>query len=1048
MAGIGFELRKLFREQGLINNVKAYAFSALTTVGPMILSMFLVVALQRMMTRNHASYLDWELYIATVQYAFIFSIIITSGLSMVLTRFIADMIFEKKYDRLLSSYYGALMICLPVSGVAAWLFLREVEAGPDYKLAAYLFFMILVVIWFQSVYLSALKDYMRIVRTFAIGVAAALVSGWLLLGFTGLNRTTAALAAIDIGFILVALLSSYHFEQVFPARRERLYFAFLAYFRKYPSLFFIGTFIYAGIYIHSFVYWFGKRGALVAEQFWTSPFYDLPVFYAFVSVIPTLVTFVVSVETRFYEKFRMYYKQVIEGGTLQEMARAKKEMQRTLMLEISFLMELQLLFTIISLAMGMKLLPGTGFTMEQIDVFALLALGYFLFIIMFVLLHLLMYFDDRKGVLWIGAAFAVLSAAGSYWTYLAESDGLGMFVASFLGLAAALLRLMHVLGNIDYYTFCMQPIHTARSKASSAHRKLTGKPLAAILVLSLGSMLLTGCGDFFSAGTEPVQQSSASASAFASEQPPAKEEAHSRITEDKRIYERDDDDSIKALYVTVLPGKAEKVQDGLNWYALNRITDRYSEENLEVIVQEGAPGGSGPQQGMFGYGDTEANGKISLRGNTARYASQKSYKIRLYDEAGTWLNQRTINLNKHSFDFSRVRNKLTFDLLETIPDITSLRTQFVHLYVKDLSEGAAGKGYENYGLYTQIEQPNEMFLKSHWLDPYGQLYKVAFFEFFRYPDQIKSQSDPAYDKAAFETILEIKGYEDHDKLIAMLDDVNNMSIPIDEVMAKHFDLDNYLTWLAVNILTDNMDTDANNFYLYSPLNSDKWYFLPWDYDGGWGVQRMEKSISDYQNGLSNYWGSVLHNRYFRSEAHIQQLKDKIEEISKYINKETVSRQLGTYEATVRPFLESAPDIGFLPQQTSRLTEEFKYIENVPAMGKQLFLEDLEKPKPFYLDDVETGPDGKQNYSWGLSFDFQGDDLLYDLTVAKDPHFTQPVFEKKDLAVNSFSAPGLPAGTYYWKVVVRDPEGHKQIAFDKYFDTEEQPYYGIREFEVE
>lgn len=1044
MAGIGFELRKLFREQGLLNNVKAYAFSALTTVGPMILSMFLIVVLQRLMTFNEASYLDWELYIATVQYAFIFSIIITSGLSMVLTRYIADMIFQKKYDRILSSYYGALAVCLPFSGLTAWLFLRGVAATPGYKLAAYLFFMILVVIWFQSVYLSALKDYVRIVRTFAVGVLVSVVAGWILLSYTEINPATAALVAIDVGFVLIALLSSFHFEQVFPARQERLYFAFFSYFRKYPSLFFIGTFMYAGIYVHCFVYWFSSKGTLVRDQFWTSPFYDLPVFYAFVSVIPTLVTFVVSVETRFYEKFRTYYNQVIHGGTYQEMSRAKKEMQRTLMLEISFLTEVQLLFTIISLALGMKFLPGTGFTMEQIDIFTILALGYFLFIIMFVLLHLLMYFDDRKGVLWISLLFVVLNVAISYATYKTDSDGLGMFIASFLGLAAAIYRLMQVLGNIDYFTFCMQPMHTMRPK-NQTFRKIPGKSLSIIVSVSLLAVLLSACTATSSIDSGTVSGEAVAASVVGSEK---MEQDISRLQEDKRVYERDEDSSIKALYVTVLPQNQEKAKTGLNWYALNRITDHYSQDNMKVIVQEGAVDGSGPQQGMFGYGISEFNGKISLRGNTARYASQKSYKIRLNEEAGTWLNQRTINLNKHAFDFSRIRNKLTFDLLEKVPDITSLRTQFVHLYVKDLSEGANPGGYENYGLYTQIEQPNEMFLKSHWLDPYGQLYKVAFFEFFRYPDQIKELSDPGYDKAAFESILEIKGYEDHDKLIAMLNDVNDMSIPIDKVIEEHFDLDNYLTWLAVNILTDNMDTDANNFYLYSPLNSDKWYFLPWDYDGAWGVQRMEKSISDYQNGLSNYWGSVLHNRYFRSEAHIQQLKDKIEEVSKYINKDTVTAQMELYEGTVKPYLESAPDIKFLPQMTSRLSEEMEYIAQVPEMGKKLFLEDLEKPKPFYLDDVKTEADGKQTYSWGLSYDFQGDDLLYDLSVAKDPEFTQVVTTKKDLSNNTVTLDGLPKGIYYWKVIVRDTQGHSQIAFDKYFDTEEQPYYGIREFEVE
>ncbi|GIQ65771.1 hypothetical protein PACILC2_43390 [Paenibacillus cisolokensis] len=245
------------------------------------------------------------------------------------------------------------------------------------------------------------------------------------------------------------------------------------------------------------------------------------------------------------------------------------------------------------------------------------------------------------------------------------------------------------------------------------------------------------------------------------------------------------------------------------------------EGDLNIMMQEGASDGSGPAEGRFGYGETEANAKISIRGNTARYAPQRSYKIRLNKQAGLWRDQRTLNLNKHYDDPSRIRNKLSYDIFETLPDIASLRTQFVHLYVKDLTDkNGAAAGFADYGLYTHVEQPNKMFLKNHWLDPNGQLYKAVMFEFFRYPESLKSQSDPDYDKAAFEQVLEIEGREDHDKLLAMLDDVNDMSIPIRDVIDRHFDLDNYLTWLAANILMDNMDTDAQNYLLYSPLNSD------------------------------------------------------------------------------------------------------------------------------------------------------------------------------------------------------------------------------------
>ena len=1038
MAGIGFELRKLFRDQGLINNVKAYAYSSLTTVGPMILCMVLIIALQRIMSAANNSYIEWELYIATVSYCFVFSIIFTSGISMVLTRYVADMIYEKKYDRLMSSYYGALILILPIGAILAGWFVKDVSAGLDYKIAAYLFFMELIVIWLQGVYLSALKDYIRIVRSFIIGVVAALVSGWLLFQFTELQATSAALLGIDVGFFIIAVLSFHHFEQRFPKGKTETFFHFLSYFRKYSSLFFAGCFIYSGVYLHNFVYWLGPKGVEVADRFLVMPFYDLPVFYAFISVMPTLVTFVVSVETSFYEKFRIYYLNILNGGTVTDIKGAKAAMQKTLIREISFLMEVQLLFTVLAIALGIKFLPTIGFTMAQLDVFILLALAYFLFIIMFVLSHILMYFDDRKGVLLIGALFVLLNIGFSYWMMTLEYDGLGMFLASFLALAIVIARLRYVLRNIDYFTFCSQPINAnqpARTKSFFA------KPKTAISALLLISMVLSGCTAVENTGTASGQEGQTEEVVQPQDEP-----SSSRLSEDKRIYERDQDDSLKTIYVTILPDKAN-ADKPLDWYGLNRLPDRMDKGKLEIIMQEGEADGTGPAPGMFGYGADKPNATITLRGNTAWHTSQKSYRIKLNSEAGLWLDQRTFNLNKHMLDPSRVRNKLSFDLFEEIPNMTSLRTQFVRMYVKDLSTGNKQAPFVDYGLYTHVEQPNKRFLQSHMLDPNGHLYKVAFFEFERYPDNIKSHDDPEYDREAFEKILEIKGREEHDKLISMLDDVNNRTIPIEQVIETHFDLDNFLTWTAANILMDNMDTDANNFYLYSPLNSEKWYFLPWDYDGGWELQRRKGSLHPYQNGISNYWGSVLHNRYFRHEGHIEQLKKKLDELSAIINKERVTEQLDKYSPTVEPFLFRNPDIGYLPGLNTDFKKELQRIAETPERGLQRFLEDLEKPRPFYQGEVEE-ENGLTKFVWDISFDFQGDDLLYDVAVSKNPEFTQVVASKNGLKENRWEIPALPPGTYYWKVGVKDSKGNQQNSFDYYQDSDENYFFGMREFEVE
>ena len=161
-----------------------------------------------------------------------------------------------------------------------------------------------------------------------------------------------------------------------------------------------------------------------------------------------------------------------------------------------------------------------------------------------------------------------------------------------------------------------------------------------------------------------------------------------------------------------------------------------------------------------------------------------------------------------------------------------------------------------------------------------------------------------------------------------------------------------MTWTAINILMDNMDTDANNFYLYSPLNSDKWYILPWDYDGGWEVERIRKVIRPYQYGISNYWGSKLHNRFFRTEENVQLLVDKLEEMQTYINEQTIEEQLKKYTPVVKPFIHREPDIKYLPEKIETYEMDLQRIIDTPERAVERFMEDLQKPKPFFMDDVE------------------------------------------------------------------------------------------------
>ena len=291
------------------------------------------------------------------------------------------------------------------------------------------------------------------------------------------------------------------------------------------------------------------------------------------------------------------------------------------------------------------------------------------------------------------------------------------------------------------------------------------------------------CGGCGMEGAVTIETEQTEAAAVVKEATEDINQVHLRDKE--TLYENDDEDSVVTMYLTVSRGNSSENTDH-SWEEINSYSaydyedmgvERYQVNGLLQVGDE-----DGPVVGEVGYGESVPNATVQIRGQTSSRNAQKNYKIELKKNKGTWRGQRTINLNKHMTEGLRFRNKLSYDLIKTVPQMIGLRTQFVHLYVKDLTEDA-GAAFEDYGLYTQVEQLNKTALKNHGLDANGQLYKINSFEFYRYEDVIRLQDDPEYDQTAFEELLEIKGDSDHSKLIAMLEAVNDNSIPIEVTCA-------------------------------------------------------------------------------------------------------------------------------------------------------------------------------------------------------------------------------------------------------------------------
>ena len=69
MAGVGFELKKIFKDDGgILNSVKGFSVTAAVTEGPMILTMVTLYANRLLLKSFNAGYRDEQIYIFIVTY--------------------------------------------------------------------------------------------------------------------------------------------------------------------------------------------------------------------------------------------------------------------------------------------------------------------------------------------------------------------------------------------------------------------------------------------------------------------------------------------------------------------------------------------------------------------------------------------------------------------------------------------------------------------------------------------------------------------------------------------------------------------------------------------------------------------------------------------------------------------------------------------------------------------------------------------------------------------------------------------------------------------
>ena len=90
MAGIGFELRKIYGRKTLVSGIWGSIYATMTAVGPSVLVAMLILFLKYAMDRAGITELENRFFMSSFTYIFLVAVLISALFCTVLSRYVSD----------------------------------------------------------------------------------------------------------------------------------------------------------------------------------------------------------------------------------------------------------------------------------------------------------------------------------------------------------------------------------------------------------------------------------------------------------------------------------------------------------------------------------------------------------------------------------------------------------------------------------------------------------------------------------------------------------------------------------------------------------------------------------------------------------------------------------------------------------------------------------------------------------------------------------------------------------------------------------------------
>lgn len=456
MAGIGFALRHLSRQETLSAVVKASGHAAVIAAGPWLFTIFSLASITALAERL-AGHDALATFRACIIYGFATSLVLTAPITIVATRQLADYLWKRDVRHVrgllvVAMILAVAVVTLGVAALVAYFSVPFALALPLYATTA-----VVALIWVALAFCGAVRDYRGITASFIVGLVISIAGATAaaMAGLSAPGMVWGFATGLGITFFGLTLRVFATFAALVPSALAKDARTLLTAFSTYAYLATGALFGTAGVWIDKWVFWFSPEGESVKGGLIHAPLYDSAMFIASLVLIPALAQFVVKLETEFFEHYQSYYGTIQSHGTIEQIEARRVRLQGGALESLALITVAQLAVAAMLVLTAPAIVDIFNLQFRQIAILRYGALGSVFLFIFIAATSMVVFFDRRRLYCALQIMFCglnlTLTALSVSWGE--DYYGVGYFAAALISAAVALVIAERTFEKLNYLTF-------------------------------------------------------------------------------------------------------------------------------------------------------------------------------------------------------------------------------------------------------------------------------------------------------------------------------------------------------------------------------------------------------------------------------------------------------------------------------------------------------------------------------------------------------------------------------------------------------------------